>query len=102
MVLARGVVDTLLRDAGRSLPAVVLCADEVRAVATRHLLLGDLGSGFSVDAARRSHPLTGLTCDPRDEVEVAIVVQHSQAVRFGRRGDEQVRHLPPTESAGCQ
>ena len=34
----------------------------------------------------------GLTCNPGDEVEVLIEVQHRQPGKFGSRGDDQIRY----------
>src|SRR6266446_1068359 len=47
----------------------------------------------SVDGARRNDPFARLPSDGRDSVEVRVVVKHRQAVRLGRRRDEEIRQL---------
>jgi hypothetical protein len=47
----------------------------------------------SVDGARGNDPFARLPGDGGDAVEVRVVVKHRQAVRLGRRRNEEIRQL---------
>jgi hypothetical protein len=53
----------------------------------------------SVDGAGWHYPCRRLTGHARDEIEVGIVVEHRKAVVLGGGGDQEVRNLPPAETA---
>jgi len=56
--------------------------------------------GPSVDGPCWHHPLAGLARDPGDQIEICVVVKDGKAAFLCRRGDQQVRDLPPLKAAG--
>lgn len=56
----------------------------------------------SVDRAPRHHPFMRLTCHFRNELEVAIIVQHGKSSPFGSSGDQEIWELPAPQTRRSQ
>src|SRR2546422_11382157 len=54
------------------------------------------------DGACWHHPFAGLARDPGDQIETCVVVKDGKAAVLCRRGNQEVRDLPPPKAAGSK